>query len=448
MADTGHAGQTLQWGDKVKAFFGNDAAQVRIKEKNILDAVSSGSSSSDDQTFAGINDQQALKTSYGLGNKTSKYKNGDTLWYPQELFTPSQPHGVHFYINARQTSVSATDQITDLTGADLERLKQVNEVYNKGYTQENRAKSEQYDNAAMMAGTLAGAIGTATVAQTTNLLEDASNAVGKVATGVIGGIAGGALGKWTANNTNTIRLMKSIQLHVPASVVAGYTADWNETTTGAAGIIGSGRGDISDIAEMPEFLARGFISAAANVPKGLGANADFGAVLEATSKKVANPYKEQLFKSMGFRRFAFNYHFAPRNLEEAEQVLEIIDTFKYHMHPEASEGDMFLIYPAEFSIVFEQLMFSEKDGAVVDDLYGASIPASREHNKLRGSHVVQNPYLPKVSSCALTGCKVTYGPDGMFNTFQETDGIPSEMTMELMFTELETLTAVRIAQGF
>ena len=113
--------------------------------------------------------------------------------------------------------------------------------------------------------------------------------------------------------------------------------------------------------------------------------------------------------------------FAPRNHREAMQVMEIIDTFKYHMHPEASDGDMFLIYPSEFSIAFEIL----HEGAVI-----------------------QNQNLPKVSSCALTDVKVTYGPDGMFNTFQGTDGIPTEMSMELAFTELETLTAVRIAQGF
>jgi len=188
-------------------------------------------------------------------------------------------------------------------------------------------------------------------------------------------------------------------------------------------MMGSGRFDMDDLAEAPEFLARGIISAAANLPKGLGGNADFGATLEATSKKVSNPYKEQLFKSIGFRRFSFNYNFAPRNLGEAQRVLEIIDTFKYHMHPEASDGDMYLIYPAEFSIEFE----------ILDETTGK---------------VKRNPYLPKVSSCALTSVKATYGPDGMFNTFQGTDGIPTEMALELQFTELETLTQVRIAQGF
>ena len=188
-------------------------------------------------------------------------------------------------------------------------------------------------------------------------------------------------------------------------------------------MLGTGRMDLSDIKELPEYLGRGMITATANVPKAAGATADFAALLESTSKKVANPYKEQLFKSMGFRRFSFSYTFAPRNLNEANMVMEIVDTFKYHMHPEVSGGDMFLIYPSEFSIGFEIL--SED-----------------------GTGVVENKNLPKISSCALTSVKATYGPDGMFNTFKATDGIPTEINLELMFTELETLTAVRIAQGF
>jgi hypothetical protein len=126
---------------------------------------------------------------------------------------------------------------------------------------------------------------------------------------------------------------------------------------------------------------------------------------------------------MGFRKFSFNYTFSPRNSNEAQMVADIIETFKYHMHPESSPRDMFLIYPAEFSIVFEIL-------------------------DCNSGQVKQNKYLPKVSSCALTSVKATYGPDGMCNTFQGTDGIPTEMMLELQFTELETLTAVRIAQGF
>ena len=56
--------------------------------------------------------------------------------------------------------------------------------------------------------------------------------------------------------------------------------------------------------------------------------------------------------------------------------------------------------------------------------------------------MAKNDKLPSVSSCALKNCKVTYGPDGMFNTFA--DGFASEIIMELQFVELEMLTGERI----
>ena len=367
-----------------------------------------------------INAQQEQRTSFGLSQKEPAFDNGDTLQYPQELYTKSQPHGVHFYINARQTSVAAENAVN--TG-DLTALLEANAEYNKDYTQENRSKAENYTAATAGAGALAAALGGAAAIASGSLLSQGASLLGKIVTTAGTALVGAALGAAVARNTSTIRLLKSIQMHVPQSIISAYTANWDETSLGAAGMLGSGRFDMSDLKELPEFLGRGMISAAANVPKGMGGNADFGATLEATSKKVANPYKEQMFKSVGFRRFSFSYNFAPRNLNEANMALEIIDTFKYHMHPEVSDGDMFLIYPAEFSIAFE----------VLDEGTG---------------QVKLNPYLPKVSSCALTSVKATYGPDGMFNTFQGTDGIPTEMALELQFTELETLTAVRIAQGF
>ena len=369
-----------------------------------------------------IDAQQEAKTSYGLGGKG--HDNGETLTYPQELFSASQPHAVHFYINARQTSVAATEAVTAANNDEAmrQRLIEANQDYNEEYTKENRAKAEEYETVATGAGALAATIGTMAGISSGNILKDGASKWGKVLTTAVGGIVGGVLGKAMASNTSTIRLLKTIQLYVPQSIVSAYAANWDETNLGVAGLLGSGRMDFKDLAEAPEFIGRGAITAAANLPKAIGADADFGAAIEATSKKVNNPYKEQLFKSMGFRRFSFNYTFAPRNITEASRVMEIVDTFKYHMHPEASEGDLFLIYPAEFSIQFEYLNSN--------------------------GDVDRNPHLPKISSCALTGCKVTYGPDGAFNTFRDSGGIPTEINMELAFTELETLTAVRIAQGF
>ena len=87
------------------------------------------------------------------------------------------------------------------------------------------------------------------------------------------------------------------------------------------------------------------------------------------------------------------------------------------MHPDVSPDGMFLIYPSEFIIEFAYM-----GGA--------------------------NPNLPIVSNCALKNVKVTYGPDGMMNTFQGSGGMPSETTMELQFVELVTLTRDMVEAGF
>ena len=371
-----------------------------------------------------IDKQQQVKGDYSLDPDAKGFGSGvNDLRYPQEIYSPTMPNAVKFYINARQNSVVAEAEALAAEGNEqmMADLIAANQEYSKEYTKENRAKAEAYETAAASTAALAAALGTASLVGGGKILKDASK-LGKVLVTAGSAAVGAVVAKLLTSNTSTMRLLKTITMHVPQSIVSAYQANWDETSLGIAGLIGSGRMDFKDLKELPEFAGRGAITAAANVPKALGADADFGATLEATSKKVNNPYKEQLFKSMGFRKFSFSYTFAPRNIGEANMVMEIIDTFKYHMHPEASQGDMFLIYPAEFSIVFE--------------------------HSPNGEDPVTNPHLPKISSCALTGCKVTYGPDGIFNTFIDTQGMPTEISMELAFTELETLTAVRIAQGF
>ena len=91
------------------------------------------------------------------------------------------------------------------------------------------------------------------------------------------------------------------------------------------------------------------------------------------------------------------------------------------MHPDMSPETVFLQYPSEFIIEF---------------LHG------------QDGNVERNENLPRIGACALTNVKVTYGPDGYFNTMKGTKGKPSEITMELAFTELEVLTGQHIQDGF
>lgn len=332
-------------------------------------------------------------------------------FYPQELGTNAMPHCVRFYINARDTHVSARQP-----GG----IHESNAEYQLSLSNENRAKAENYESAMGKAGFFVAGIGMLATGSKLVTGEGASSFTKTIAAPAVAGLASAAVANGVANNTKSVRLKDEIALYVPQSIITTYAAEWDETSTGVAGaFLSSGNKSLSSAADLfggtGEMLARGVIGAAAKLPQAIGAEMDVAGALEASSKKVENPYKEQLFKSMGFRQFSFQYVFSPRNEKESQQVENIVGLFKEHMHPDVAAGDLFLIYPSEFSIEF---------------------------HTLEGNTMVKNDKLPSISSCALKNCKVTYGPDGMFNTFK--DGFASEVIMELQFVELEMLTGERI----
>jgi hypothetical protein len=130
------------------------------------------------------------------------------------------------------------------------------------------------------------------------------------------------------------------------------------------------------------------------------------------TKAALNPRKEQLFRSVDNRRFTFEYQFAPRSSKEAQNIKRIINTFKYHMHPEYLDNSnkMAYLFPSEFDIVH---MFNNKES---------------EH-------------MNKISTCVLAEMTVNYSPNGQFSTFD--DGMPTQINVQMTFVELETLTKER-----
>lgn len=236
---------------------------------------------------------------------------------------------------------------------------------------------------------------------------------------LVGGAAGAAL-----NGIGARRVLmgsRAVVLGIQDKLSYGYSANYDVSDLG--GLVGaaasgnfSGEASLKDIGyDVGALAAR----KTAKLAGAIGGNSVTN-LKEATSKAVENPYKEQLFKNMGFRKFGFEYKFAPRSLAEGEKIFGkngIIETFIKHMHPEPSNAGVFLIYPSEFLIV----------------IYHSS---GRE-----------NKYVRKISNCALTNMTIDYGAEG-FTTFQGTKGMPTEATVRLEFTELETLTNKRIAAGY
>jgi len=248
--------------------------------------------------------------------------------------------------------------------------------------------------------------------------------VTKLAAGLAGGILGAGAGAAAGVAASAIageqRLVigsDEIILYIPEKISSGYNANYETADLGALiGGLASGKaslgGLVSEGSETADYLVRkaGRIANIAGFDQ-------FTNVLQATSKKVENPYKEQLFRSMGFRKFSFDYRFAPYNEAEADVVFGkngILELFTTHMHPTMSPNGLFQTYPSEFMIIYY-------------------------HNG------AENTYVRKISNCVLTDMVIDYGAEG-FTTFS--NGCPTEAFVRLQFSELETLTTERIDKGY
>ena len=353
--------------------------------------------------------------------------------YPQEILSASQPNAVAFYIMVRQSSTAANNDLRGTGsrsfsyGGSIDERQKLDLEDVEFATEQNRSSADAAGQARLLktAGALAGIGAAATLTKGGGGFSGVLNKLGKVGVGALAGtFLGNAASKLQQTDNSVTFLNAAIHLHVPQSIISAYQADWQSEDLGIAGALTNRRWNQTDATEIVELAGRGIIAGAADIPRAAGlGNASVGGAIEAQSKKLNNPFKEQLFKSVGFRKFAFQYQFSPKNENELYHVEEIIKMFKYHMHPELTPGNSFLTYPSEFAIQF--LHYEPSDG-----------------------YVMTNEHLPKISSCALTDVKITYGPDGSFQTIKDTFGAASEITMELSFTELETLTANRIASGY
>lgn len=346
----------------------------------------------------------------------------DVLSYPVDMNNDPRNleneflHSVVFKILAR--SNSRVGQVAKAMNTDS--VKQAVEFDTTAQNKVSSENSEKYlGGLAAFTAATAGYVGLKKF-----IAGNAGAASGEAIKAATLGLAGAAIGGMATENKSLLELRTAIELVVTAPPKVQYSAEWENAEIGALG--GSiARGDnaiskagiLGGAAGLGELGVRGLIGAAASLPAGSGLTGDLAAGIDATSKKTSNPYKEQLFKFIDFRRFEFAYKFAPRNMAELEAVMQIIQKFKYHMHPENDKTKLFLEYPSEFNIEY----------------------------RYRGA---RNRFVNKISTCALTNMEVNYGNQDAFTSFTDTEGAPAEINLLLRFTELETLTNDRIGLDY
>ena len=342
------------------------------------------------------------------GEKLDKNKfKVDITQYPSDLQTADNlQHYVLFNINVRGKSKFNEKKVLFETKRDPNSA---------------NLSADQLASPAIR-GTTYAAAGAAAGVAVTSLASGAAGAFGKtgatakVVSKVAGGVSGVAVGAAMATSDilkkdTTYRISDAIALYVDGPPTVKYSMNYANKELGTLlGVLsGSVEGSMKGVGEAG--AATG--ATLAKLPGAFGA-ADVGSALSASSGAALNPFKETVFESVDFRSFAFKYKFFPKNKKESDDVYSIINTFKFHMHPEMSEGKLFFIYPSEFNISY----YFGSEG---------------------------NGYFHKFATCVLENMDVSYGGE-QFSSFR--DGSPTEINMSLTFRELEILTKNMIQDGY
>ena len=226
------------------------------------------------------------------------------------------------------------------------------------------------------------------------------------------------------------RLVRSIKLQMPESVIFNEQVDWTSTDLGLIGALRDGAigpatmaaaagnagkivgGGIGALVGMLPGLSSGASMIVASL---LGGESGIAAGIESSFNFKANPYKEQAFQGMPFRPFEFNFVFRPRSAEEAQTAKQIINEFRAYSKPKYKEGTEtsgVFSYPHEFRIEFLSLDPS-------------------------GKRYIANKNLPAIKYCICKGINVNYSPQG-WRTLPNSSSVDIQLTLSFEETEIVT----------
>jgi hypothetical protein len=331
--------------------------------------------------------------------------------YPGGLgATPDFLHYVQFFINVREGSRFQNKINTSVTPVST------------------RKDSTKYDTLGAIGRAAAVGAVVAGIAATAGAANNIGKGGGAAAKAAVGsalkvGMATGAgialtelaidIGSDLKPKTK-LRLADVISLAMQEKPVVSYGVNYQDKDMG---ILGGFLTDDSVSGPNLGSVTQSALIQAAKIPSllpGFG-QASPADIVQLGAKAKTNPFREVFFEGIDYRKFNFRYKFMPRTLSESKIVLDIITTFKQHMHPELAQNGYFYVYPSEFEIMY---------------CYGKE----------------ENAYFNKIAQCALTDMSVEYGGE-QFSSFN--NGAPTEINLTLSFRELELITKNSILeQGY
>jgi len=225
----------------------------------------------------------------------------------------------------------------------------------------------------------------------------------------------------------TVQLDTAISLYMPPQVQVSFTSNYTDTEIGAAANIAAaayqdfqGGGKVLDIVGKslkklgPEFSDGAIAMAlgAADMIPGLQGAQE---VIDIQRGFVKAPQMELAFKGISKRQFQYSFVMMPKSEAEAEQVEAIVKTFKAHMLPSMTLGDVRrLNIPSTFDIKY---MYDN----------------------------AENPHLHSISTCVLETMSVSYGGD-RYKAYE--GGRPVVTNLSLSFKEMDLITREKAEEGF
>lgn len=213
----------------------------------------------------------------------------------------------------------------------------------------------------------------------------------------------------------------SIRLPIPTNLLDNYSIQYNVVSLGAIG--GESANIVSQF--MDDLNAPGGQSAQNNAFRNLGSNINdmmntetvgvlarraagafsdaVGTAIDQAAGNILNPYVTQAFQGVDFKTHEFTWRFSPRDPNESQQLMFIINRFKLHAAPALSNGGMRMGYPSVVTV----------------ELYTGA---------------AGNKFLFPFKPCFISGVNVNYAPSGVPSFFKGTNA-PTEVELRLSLRE-------------
>ena len=233
---------------------------------------------------------------------------------------------------------------------------------------------------------------------------------------------------------------ESVSLFVPIAFQVNDTLTYNQASLGTAGALiasglnaggGIGEATLSAIKEAGQSIFDFFrgvgggdisrVAAVRGADLMVGVPDNVKSAIGIAARVTMNPNIRTQFQGVGIREFSFQFKFIPKSAEESKVVKDIIRYFRFHAYPEeiGDIGSFSMAY--DYPNMFKVRLLSESQEGPTDE---------------KGNRIFKNIGTP-IKLCYLRAVQATYNSTaGVLHT----DGSPTEVDLNLSFTEYKTLS--------